>query len=77
MKFLPLIVICVAVIFGCFKPQKPSIQELITPFEEKENYSATYSETIEYYKMLQQYFSKNILIEVAGERVMQVNQFTR
>lgn len=37
----------------------------LTPFEEKENYSATYFETIAFYKLLERKFSKNIkMVEV-------------
>ena len=37
----------------------------LTPFEEKENYSATYFETIAFYKLLEHNFSKNIkMVEV-------------
>jgi len=67
MKLWPLFSFCVIILFGCSSPKKPSIEDLNTPFELKENYSATYEESIEYYKKLQDFFPKNISIEEAGE----------
>ena len=67
MKLWPLFSLCVIILFGCSSPKKPSIEELTTPFEQKENYSATYEESIEYYKKLQDFFPKNISIEEVGE----------
>ncbi|MFT5834838.1 MAG: hypothetical protein ACI97N_002478, partial [Cognaticolwellia sp.] len=44
-----------------------NIASFSTPFEEKENYSATYFETIAFYKLLARNFSKHLKMVEVGK----------
>ncbi len=62
-------IICLLVTFAFISCDRisisnPSEEELLTPFEKNENYSAAYDEGIDYFKKLDQAFTKLKVIEI-------------